>query len=368
MGVRRAAAAGWAAAVVACTIGCGKPAAQATHVADKPAAAVEVATTAPPKTPTTTPDTATVRPEKHRQQAPQPAPAQPAPKASLPRFANTTLGQDEIMRVLLDAPITRFRPVGTSSIVFRATQDGSFDAAFKSSSEKRPNAHAAEIASYRAARLLGLDNVPPAITRRFTEESMRSRMQPSSAWTELQSWIGLHAGHVDGASIYWIDDIRESGIDTRAGTRRYTAWLAHDGSINEADLALARDVSNMIAFDCVIGNWDRWSGGNAKGDQAGKRLYIRDHDVAFPGRLSEALLRRLFDRLAPVERFSKEFVARLRTLDRAHFEQELGLDPAGTALLETKQIDAMLDRRAAVLSHIDSLIVLHGTQSVLFFP
>lgn len=283
-------------------------------------------------------------------------------------FANTTLDQNEIMRVLLDAPITRFRPVGTSSIVFRATQDASFDAAFKSSSEKRPNAHAAEIASYRTARLLGLDNVPPAITRRFTEESMRSRMQPSSAWTELQSWIGLHAGHVDGASIYWIDDIRESGIDTRAGTRRYTTWLGRDGRIEETDLALARDVSNMIAFDCVIGNWDRWSGGNAKGDRAGKRLYIRDHDVAFPGRLSETLLRRLFDRLAPVERFSRDFVNRLRRLDRAHFQRELALDPAGAELLDAKQIDAMLDRRAAVLSHIDSLVVLHGTQSILFFP
>lgn len=364
--MRRAFVAGWVATVVACALACGKPATQApaTQAVDTPAAAVEVEVAAakPPTPAPAVPNTTTARPEK------QPTQPQQAPAPSLPPFANTTLDQDEILRVLLEAPVSRFRPVGTSSIVFRATQNGTFDAAFKSSSEERPNAHAAEIGAYRTARVLGLDNVPPAITRRFTEESMRSRMQPFSAWTELQSWIGLHAGHVNGASIYWIDGMRDSDIDTRAGTRRYTAWLGHDGTIDEGDLALARDVSNMIAFDCLIGNWDRWSGGNAKGDQAGKRLYIRDHDVAFPGRLSEALLRRLFDRLAPVERFSKDFVARLRTLDRARFQRELALDPAGSVLLDAKQIDAMLDRRAAVLSHVDSLIVMHGTQSILFFP
>lgn len=283
-------------------------------------------------------------------------------------FANAALDQDTILTRLATEPVSRFRPVGTSSIVFRASLAADFDAAFKSSSEKRPRAHAAEVAAYRMARLLGMDNVPPAITRNFSAEAMRSRMVPSNAWRELQSWIGINAGQVTGAAIYWIADIEESGIDKRDGTRRYTQWLKHDGVIGDDERALARDVSNMLAFDCVIGNWDRWSGGNTKGDAAHRRLYIRDHDVAFPARLSEALMRRILDRLTPAERFSKSFVERLRQLNRARFEQELARDPATTPLLDARQIGAMLDRRAAVLSHIDALIALHGAQNVLYFP
>lgn len=283
-------------------------------------------------------------------------------------FANAALDQDAILKVLLDAPVSRFRPVGTSSIVFRASLAADFDAAFKSSSEKRPRAHQAEIASYRLARLLSLDNVPPAITRRFTAEAMRTRMSPSAAWTELRAWIGLDAGHVTGAAIYWINDIVESGIDTRAGTRRYGEWLRHGGTIKDDERALARDVSNMLAFDCLIGNWDRWSGGNAKGDAAGKRLYIRDHDVAFPGRLSETLMRRMLDRLTPVERFSASMVERMRGLTRQRLEAELARDPSPVTILDARQVEGLLDRRDAVLSHVDALIALHGAESVLFFP
>lgn len=324
----------------------------------------------PPKPPVTSPDpTTTSAPPASQAPDSTPVATNVAAIAASPLpFANASLDQDAILKVLIDAPALRFRPVGTSSIVFRATLQADFDAAFKSSSEKRPRAHAAEVAAYRLARLLGMDNVPPAITRRFTSETMRSRLIPASAWSELRSWIGEDAGQVTGAAIYWIADIQESGIDTRAGARRYAEWLKHDGVIKDDERMLARDVSNMVAFDCLIGNWDRWSGGNTKGDASGRRLYIRDHDVAFPGRLSEELQRRILDRLTPVERFSAGFVTALRQLTRERFEAELALDPAGASLMEGRQIAGMLDRREAVLSHVDALIALRGADSVLVFP
>lgn len=273
-----------------------------------------------------------------------------------------------MLDVLGDAAALRFRPVGRSSIVFRATLQADFDAAFKADSQKHPRAHASEVASYRLARLLGLDNVPPAITRRFDSEFIKSRMIPPSAWGDLRDQLGASTGQITGASIYWIADLQESGLDNGAGTARYTAWLKHDGAITDNERPLARDVSNMVAFDCLIGNWDRWSGGNVKSNADGTRLYIRDHDGAFPGRLSEELQRRILDRLTPVERFSKSFVQRLRQLTRASFEAELAHDPDGTSLVDNRQLNGMLDRREAVLSHIDALIAEHGENAVLVFP
>lgn len=272
-----------------------------------------------------------------------------------------------MLGVLGDATALRFRPVGRSSIAFRATLQADFDAAFKADSQRHPTAHAGEVASYRLARLLDLDNVPPAITRKFDAAFMQPRIIPPSAWNDLRGQLGESAGQITGASIYWINDLQESGLDTGRGTARYTAWLKHDGVISDQDRALARDVSNMVAFDCLIGNWDRWSGGNVKGTADGKRLYFRDHDGTFPGRLSESLQRRILDRLTPVERFSKRFVQRLRQLTEAAFVDELAKDPDGKSLLDARQVRRMLDRRDAVLSHIDALIAEHGADAVLVF-
>jgi hypothetical protein len=251
--------------------------------------------------------------------------------------------------------------------VFRATLQADFDAAFKADSLRHPSAHAGEVASYRLARLLGLDNVPPAITRKFDAAFMQPRMIPPNAWNDLRGQLGENAGQITGAAIYWIVDLQESGLDTRQGTARYTAWLTHNGVVSDQERALARDVSNMVAFDCLIGNWDRWSGGNVKGNAAGTRLYFRDHDGTFPGRLSEALQRRILDRLTPVERFSKAFVQRLRQLTESAFVQELAKDPGGKSQLDARQLRRMFDRREAVLSHVDALIAEHGEDAVLVF-
>lgn len=342
---------------------------------------VESTTASAPSTGTTAAkDTPTAAPSAAATPAPAaPAPADTAttpppagdaePEAPPPlRFANTTHTQDEILSGLRDSPVERLRVLGNSSVVLRADLGVDFDAALKPSTKKRARAYAAEVASYRLARLLGLDNVPPAVTRNLDPELMRERLSPASAWTEVRDALAAETGPIPGAAIYWIEDLTKSELDTRRGIPRYAQWLAQGGTLSDADRTLARDVSTMIAFDCVIGNWDRWSGGNVKGDAARQRLYIRDHDVAFAGRLSEELQRRLFDRLIPVTRFSASFVAALRQLSPERFVTELAQDPAGASLLDGRQISSMLDRRDAVLSHIDALIAEHGRDAVLYFP
>jgi hypothetical protein len=126
----------------------------------------------------------------------------------------------------------------------------------------------------------------------------------------------------------------------------------------------------MLCFDYLIGNPDRFSGGNIKGDPQGRFLFFRDHDLAFPRKLSEGVHRRIANRMLWAERFSRGFFHNLRRLTRERFQDELKRDPLSDKgpLLDDRQLAGLFDRREALLSHITSLIQLYGTDRVLTFP
>ena len=126
----------------------------------------------------------------------------------------------------------------------------------------------------------------------------------------------------------------------------------------------------MAVFDLLIGNWDRFSGGNLPSDSSRQRAILRDNDRAF----STPLLARRYDALvaglARTERFSRSVVDRLSELDEAAFRHELSLDPSHAAdpLLSDAQIEDVFDRRATILSHVAALIEERGEDQVLVFP
>jgi hypothetical protein len=139
----------------------------------------------------------------------------------------------------------------------------------------------------------------------------------------------------------------------------------------------------MIAFDYLIGNWDRWSGGNLKGDTAHEYLYMRDNDAGFAGRISEPLQRRMLEPVQRTQRYSRSFVQAVRALDRETLIRELSRDP-GLAehirldvgpgpqptrpVLDARVFDQLFDRRDTLLTHIAALIEEYGDARVLSFP
>lgn len=331
---------------------------------------------------------ATAVPKVHMEPAPTPAPT-PAARSVMgargateaaagdgddilegDRFIGTEHSLDGLAETLRTAAMSSLQPVGSTSTVFRARMPGPEEAAFKACTKRRPRGPASEVAAYRMARLLGLTNVPPAVSRSLPLAYLHDRLQPDarSRWPEIAQRLEVRGGVVEGAAIHWVPRLSHLDVDRPAGMKRWKAWLRHDGEIPSESRSLAASVSTMIAFDYLIGNWDRWSGGNAKGHESGRYLYFRDHDVAFPARLQPRMHRRMIDRLLVVERFSRRFYERLKALTREHFEAELAKDPAGAQLLSDGQIAQAFDRRRAILSHVGALIEEHGADRVLVFP
>jgi len=299
--------------------------------------------------------------------------ATPAPQTSAPlRFAGGGPVQDFVLEQIVRAKPLSFKSVSSGGAVMRMRLAGPVDAAFKPVTSVRPLGPNAEVAAYRLARCLALDSVPPAASREVPAATIREALDPESkqSWQQLRERMGVaDEDMVRGAAIYWIPELANVGLERRAGLRRMSEWLRAGGELPHASRTLAASVSTMMAFDYVIGNFDRWSGGNVQGNAAATLVYVRDHDLAFPARMNEKLHRRLWHDLQRAERFSARFYAALKQLTPACFERELARDPGAASgeLLTKRQFAGVFDRREALLSHIESLIALRGESSVLVF-
>lgn len=291
-------------------------------------------------------------------------------------FVGTGVRQDEIQRHLLTDRPTRFKPVGSTSVVFEMMLDGPVNAAFKPRNRQRPGGAQAEVAAYRIARLLAMDNVPPAVTRRIRKDDVQARLHPdfADAWGEILDWtLWNEDGTCSGAAIYWVPQMRSLGLERSGRMTRWTRRLRQGGEIDANDVPMHADLSRLVVFDYLIGNWDRWSGGNAQGLPDGSRLVIRDHDSAFSVPLPADIHRRVLDHLRRTEKFSRSFVQALLAMNEQALRTELGRDPGaegpdGRLALDDRQIASVMDRRETVISYIVALIDAHGEQQVLSLP
>lgn len=288
-------------------------------------------------------------------------------------FVASELGQDTIVDNIENRVPRRFRQVGTTSVTLRLDLGAGIDAAFKPRTRAHPRGYLAEIAAYRIARLLGMDNVPPVVGRRIPRPLIEERFETEHPedWEPMRQEILWDApGIARGAAVYWVPNMSRTDLDGYPGLQAAAEWLQVGGEIPERSEGLARDLSTMLAFDYLIGNWDRFSGGNVSTDEERRRLFVRDHNVAFQVPLPDARYERVRSNLERSQRFSRSFVERVRQMNETTLRAALAEDPLAEDLpiLAPGQVDGVLVRRRAFLSYVGALIAVHGADAVLAFP
>ena len=259
--------------------------------------------------------------------APTPTAAQ-APAAAAP----VTLSPAQMEEFLRRAKIVRSRPVGTGVTgSLRATlSDGTLthDAQIQYVNQTRPlfqapgastelnfkDAYRYNIAGYRLAVLLGLDNVPMSVERR-----------------------------VDGkgaAVTWWLDDVmmdekERLAKEARGPDPERTAMQTHI----------------MRVFDELISNRDR-NMGNLLGTTDWK-MWMIDHTRAF--RLGDDLQRPL-----ALLRVERSLLERMRGLTSAEVAKAVG------SHLTRAEIGAVLDRRDVIVKLFDAKVAARGEAPILF--
>ncbi|MGH7282363.1 MAG: hypothetical protein ACRELY_12615 [Polyangiaceae bacterium] len=268
------------------------------------------------------------------------------------------------------------KSIGHTSIVFKLGLEGGKDAAYKPRSKVGNERFRGEIAAYRLALAWGLHNVPAAVFRSFPAAALDSAMgnddKASSVFTDQV--VVEPDGNVRGALIPWISHLQFMPLEKDPDRAKWKGWLESPaldvGTMPPCDRDLARQISTMIAFDVLTGNWDRWSGGNignALGSGCTTVLYI-DNDGAFFDPVPKLFFDPQVAELHKVRRFSRSFVSALRSTTEDALRSAIGEESPGKPLLPEHVVTAFFARRKLVLDAIDDASKKWGETDTLSLP
>ncbi len=309
---------------------------------------------------------------------PPPAPVTPHTELEVPAETPTMflgVADDVLLAPLRDSPIAQVKfNKGGSSISLRIDFENGSRAAFKPRQTNWQSVPRREVVAFRINRLLGLSSVPPATGRRFKMSELVSALHPESRFyrPRLQAEMIQKDGWVVGELSWWIPVIQRGKvagyeIDSMEGIVSWKRYLAAGAKIPERDLALVQQISNMVLFDFIISNPDRWSGGNARVSEDQRLLYFMDNTLSFGDRPDgHPKARTYFQRS---QTFSRTLVSRLRTLQEHEVRDVLEHDVEPFEFyLRDAEITALMSRRDRALEYIDGLIEKYGEDVVLAFP
>jgi hypothetical protein len=262
------------------------------------------------------------------------------------------------------------KPIGHTSVVFKIRLEGGAEAAWKPRSKRGGARYRGEIAAHRLARALGLRNVPLALPRSFSMAELRAAFgDPEAGAGKLlrDEAVPDEHGELHGALIPWIVDLHFLALEAEPKRSEWRSWLAANGVVPSDAIGLASQISTMIVFDYLSGNWDRWSGGQIGTDARGETVLYLDNDGAFFDPPPPEPLAKQRALLALDARFSRRFVAALRALDADATRSAMGEEAPGTPLLAPRVLAGLEERRKAALAIVDARIAKDGEDKVLFF-
>jgi len=306
----------------------------------------------------------------------------PAPAAHLavvttaPQTGTVFAQSDQAMLApLRDAKLVEVKlNHGGTSLSLRLDFDDGARAAFKPEQTFEQSNPRREIAAYRMDRLLGIGHVAPAFAREFAVSDLLaavdSEQMPWGA-AKIQDAIIAHDGKVAGEVSWWIPEIIDAKIqglrvDMTDGVVTWHRYLRAGEPIPDDAYEMARQLSDLILFDFLIDNVDRWSMSNTKGSPDGHTLYFMDNTLSFSNFAHGRTKSHLY--LHRVEKFSRSLVTRLRHLKKRDVVRALADDGPLGPLVTSEEIAAVMSRRDAALAYIDGLIAEHGADQVLVFP
>lgn len=283
--------------------------------------------------------------------------------------AAATLGIDPAF--LTAAPVSG-KSIGHTSIVFKVGLEGGRLAAYKPRSKVGGERFRGEIAAYRLARAWGLNNVPEADFRAFPAPALSTVLDDAAKQVFADQVIIEGDGTVRGALIPWISHLEFLPLEKPEQRAKWTPWLesADAGAPTKCDAWLAGQISTMIAFDVMTGNWDRWSSGNignGLGSGCTTVLYI-DNDGAFFDPPPKQFMDRQLAELHKLRHFSKSFATALRSTNEDALRRALGEESRGRPLLPEKLVLAFMARRQIVLDAIAGATKAWGEESTLSLP
>jgi len=276
---------------------------------------------------------------------------------------------------------------GGRSLAFKITLEDGTKGYYKPEQSFSAAHYYAELASYYLDRELGLGRVPPTVGRSLPWEPFRALSMNDRRRHEVSV---EDDGTVRGAFIGWVT----GGLEAIEPGHGWERWIRVQGSMlltpyqrpngwrddmrrlrngetlpdrqgaraeDEADTPeRAAELSDMILFDYLATNVDRWGGDftNVRTRGPGGPLIYLDNGAGFtPG--PRARIGLMDARLHGLQRFRARTVERIRALDRPALTRRMENDPLAP-FFNTKQFEQLMERRAHLLEHVAAMQARFG--------
>ncbi|HEY8430111.1 MAG TPA: hypothetical protein VIL20_17135 [Sandaracinaceae bacterium] len=285
--------------------------------------------------------------------------------------------------LLTEAIVEIERGSGGRSLGFRITLADGTRGYFKPAQTFNAMRWQSEIAAYHLDRELGLGRVAPVVGRAIPYDELVEAARGDGRIDELRP---DEDGFLRGAFVWWVP---EPLVPARLPPG-WERWLLIEGEpaavtpfqrpgqyrrgrtappADEAPVPdredRAAELSDMIVFDYLAHNLDRWGTRNTNVRTVGEGgpLMFLDNAGSFVLRSPRVPLMDL--RLAAVQRFRRSTIDAVRRFDVDRFAARLAADPLAPELDE-RQLANLEVRRAHLLAHVDALVEEHGEDAV--FP
>ncbi len=282
---------------------------------------------------------------------------------------------------------------GGRSLGFRITLEGGQKGYFKAEQTFSAANWFGEVASYHLDRMLGIGRVPAVVSRTFPWD----RLAPSAGADARKSEVIVRNGQVRGAFVAWVDGalkpmnhqpgwehwVRVRYWPTTAVSpfqrpavwkrdldrqrQRGNEWRTKEERLRRRNLKPVPDredrpaeLSDLMVFDYLTRNLDRWGGDNANvlvhGGGSGPLVFL-DNSAGFePGDPQPSLMDA---RLHVLQRFRRGTIEAVRAFDIKRFEARLARE-AVTPVLSRAQFKGLEQRRDALLAWVGQMEEAYG--------
>lgn len=303
------------------------------------------------------------------------------------------LNEAEVLRVLREGVLTEAAQGGGGrSVSFRVTLelDGQrVDAFFKPEQSTSSSRWRSEVAAFYLDRELGFGRVPPLSGRRLSESGFTALLRRH----DRNQVVHIEDESLRGPVIWWIPGelrawplgqgweryVRVEGALPVTPYQSPAAFRARaSGRVSRSEVPIGQDpfsrelsdeeaaqLSDLIVFDFLISNVDRWGSDytnvrRLELESGEHMLVFLDQGAGFWERDPPIMERRL----EALQRFVPSTIEALRSFDLQSFRTHLAEDPLSPVLSDDK-LNALEARVQRALEHIDSCLERFGDQALI---